>query len=235
MDVLFLVMPAYNEQANIEKVIREWYPVIEGKDANSRLVVADYGSTDKTHEILEDLIGAGFSKLEILENDNHLHGPKLIALYDYAIKCGADFIFQTDSDGQTDPKEFDAFWNNRFRFDALIGNRTVRGDGISRVFVEKTVCLMLRYYFKIRVPDANAPFRLMKTCLVAKYIDRLPGDYFLPNIALTAFFSYYREQICFEEISFKPRAGGNNSINVLSVIKTGLRSMKEFKAFSKNM
>jgi len=45
------------------------------------------------------------------------------------IKSGADWIFQTDSDGQTNPDEFEAFWCRREKYDALFGNRTVRGDG----------------------------------------------------------------------------------------------------------
>lgn len=48
-------MPAYNEEANIEQVVKDWYPVLEGKSAESRLVIADSGSSDKTHEILENL------------------------------------------------------------------------------------------------------------------------------------------------------------------------------------
>ena len=31
MDSLYIVMPAYNEEDNIEKVIESWYPVLEGK------------------------------------------------------------------------------------------------------------------------------------------------------------------------------------------------------------
>ena len=55
MDDLYIVMPAYNEEANIESVISAWYPVLEGKGEGSRLVVADSGSVDKTHEILLSL------------------------------------------------------------------------------------------------------------------------------------------------------------------------------------
>ncbi len=78
---------------------------LEGKSAESRLVIADSGSSDKTHEILENL-KKNIHKLEILTDTNRYHGPKVIALYDYAIKQGADFIFQTDSDGQTNLKNF---------------------------------------------------------------------------------------------------------------------------------
>lgn len=52
MDSLFIVMPAYNEEENIEAVIKQWYPILEGKSEKSRLVIADSGSSDKTHEIL---------------------------------------------------------------------------------------------------------------------------------------------------------------------------------------
>ena len=44
MDKLYIVMPAYNEEANIETVIREWYPIIEAKSEDSRLVIIDDGS-----------------------------------------------------------------------------------------------------------------------------------------------------------------------------------------------
>ena len=50
MDKLYIVMPAYNEEENIESVVREWYSVLIGDD--SRLIVADSGSTDGTHDIL---------------------------------------------------------------------------------------------------------------------------------------------------------------------------------------
>lgn len=99
MDSLYIVMPAYNEEENIESVVKQWYPILEGKSENSRLVVADSGSTDHTHEILLKLKTEKYPRLEILATTNRYHGPKVIALYDYAIKNNVDYIFQTDSDG----------------------------------------------------------------------------------------------------------------------------------------
>ena len=48
MDKLYIVIPAYNEQDNIEQVINDWYPVIEKHNGNgqSRLIVIDDGSKD---------------------------------------------------------------------------------------------------------------------------------------------------------------------------------------------
>ena len=89
MDILYVVMPAYNEEENIEAVVSSWYPVLEGKDPASRLVVADAGSVDKTHALLE-AFKAEHPQLEIISDTGKQHGPKVIALYDYAIKNGAD-------------------------------------------------------------------------------------------------------------------------------------------------
>lgn len=234
MDSLYLVMPAYNEEANIEAVVKMWYPILEGKDDSSRIVIADSGSSDATHEILINL-QKDHPQLEILSNTGKQHGPKVIALYDYAIRQQADYIFQTDSDGQTDPAEFDTFWVLRHQYDAIVGHRSIRGDGKSRAFVEHVVCFLLRIYFGVRVPDANAPFRLMKASLLQKYLGKLPADYNLPNIMLTTFFSYYQEALSFQKITFKPRQGGENSINIPRIVKIGWKALSDFHTLKKRM
>ena len=55
MDILYMIVPAYNESENIEKLIDDWYPVVErhNGDGKSRLVVINDGSKDNTYEILQ--------------------------------------------------------------------------------------------------------------------------------------------------------------------------------------
>ena len=234
MDNLYIVMPAYNEEANIESVVKAWYPILEGKGEGSRLVVADSGSVDSTHAKLLAM-KEQYPQLEVLPDTLKQHGPKLIALYKYAIANGADYIFQTDSDGQTNPLEFPAFWDLREQYDAILGNRVVRGDGKSRKFVENFLCFLLRLHFGVKVKDSNAPFRLMKSSLVNKYVGRFREDYNLPNVMLTTFFAYYKEKYTLREITFKPRQGGKNSINIKKIIKIGWAALADFRAFKKEM
>ena len=47
----------------------------------------------------------------------------MLYAYHYALEQGADYVFQTDSDGQTLPEEFWPFWEQRKEYDMLIGNR----------------------------------------------------------------------------------------------------------------
>lgn len=227
-------MPAYNEEENIRKVVLEWYEKLEGKSEDSRLVIADSGSTDRTHDILLELQNS-YPQIDILAETDKQHGPKLLALYKYAISNGAKWIFQTDSDGQTNPDEFDMFWNKKVDFDVICGYRNSRGDGKGRAFVEKVVCFLLKLYFKVDVPDANAPFRLMKSDVVSRYIDRFENDYNIPNIMFTTFFKYYNEKLLFSEITFAPRRAGKNSINIIKIIKIGWKALGDFRKFKKDM
>ena len=234
MSSLFIVMPAYNEEANIERAVTDWYAKLPEGDDASRLVVADAGSSDRTHEILLGL-QRRYPKLEILMNTEKQHGPKVLALYGYAVQSGAGYVFQTDSDGQTDPAEFGRFWDLRDRYDAVIGFRKKRGDGLFRALSEQVVCLLLRFFFGVRVPDANAPFRLMKTDLLKKYLGRMEPDYELPNIMLTAWFAYYRENLAFRPISFRPRQDGTNSVNMKKIVRAGLKALGDFRRFRREM
>ena len=55
MDKLYIVIPAYNEEENIDKVICDWYPIIEQHNGRgeSRLVIIDDGSKDSTYAKLQ--------------------------------------------------------------------------------------------------------------------------------------------------------------------------------------
>lgn len=236
MEIIYMIIPAYNEAENIESIINDWYPIIDKHNGNgqSRLVVINDGSKDNTYEILKTMAKSR-PYLEPITKQNSGHGSTVLFGYRYAIKNGADWIFQTDSDGQTDPLEFDDFWNARRDYDAIIGNRVVRGDGLSRKLVENIVCFLLWCIFRVRVKDANAPFRLMRTSLMEKYIDKLPENYNLPNIMLTTYFVYFKEKIKFLPITFKPRQGGSNTINIKAIIKIGLKAVGDFAVFKKRI
>ncbi len=233
-DTLYIVMPAYNEEERIRATIAEWYPKLSLGSEASRLVVADSGSHDNTHRILKELQET-HPRLLILEHARREHGPKLIALYRYAVEAGADYVFQTDSDGQTDPKEFDAFWQERKRYAAILGSRSHRRDGWERKMAERVVCMLLFFYFGVRVPDANAPFRLMKAERLHEYLSWFEDGYPLPNIMLTALFARYRERLAFREITFRERQGGKSSVNLVKMIRIGRRALRDFARYRRRM
>ena len=235
-DVLYIVMPAYNEQDNIEQVVNDWYPIVEeyGDKRKNRFVVVDDGSKDETYNILKKL-AKDRPILQSITKKNSGHGATVLYAYHYALEHGADYVFQTDSDGQTLPAEFDGFWRDRNRYSAIIGHRNHRKDGLSRIFVTKTLKAVLRIIFKVNVVDANTPYRLMDKNILSKYINQVPKDFNLSNVMLTVLFVYNDENIDFRPITFRPRQGGTNSINLKKISKIGRQAVKDFRQIKKGL
>ena len=230
MDKLYIVIPAYNEQDNIEEVVKDWYPVVEKTGADSRLVIIDDGSKDDTYAKLQELAKER-PQLEPIHKENGGHGATVLYGYRYAIEKGADYIFQTDSDGQTLPSEFDEFWKLRAEYDMVIGHRKGRQDGFSRVVVTKVlkaVCLLC-----FHVQDANTPFRLMKKESLQKEIGLIPQDYNLSNVVVSVLFIKKGYKVKYLPITFRPRQGGVNSINLKKIAKIGQKAVKDFIQINK--
>lgn len=227
-------MPAYNEAENIEEVVKMWYPVVEKCGTGSRLVIANDGSKDNTFEIMTRL-KEKYPLLIPINKENSGHGATVLYLYRYAIENGADYIFQTDSDGQTNPDEFWQFYDNRNKYDFQIGYRKGRQDGGSRIFVTKTLKLIVWIMFHEWVTDANTPFRLMKTERLKEILKVIPEDFFLCNVAISAIAVKWKESIKFYKITFKPRQGGINSINMKRIFKIGWKAIGDFRMINNNL
>lgn len=234
MEKIFFVMPAYNEEENIECVIKQWYPIIEKCGKEARLVIANDGSKDNTYKIMSDLANK-YPQFIPLDKPNSGHGATILFLYRYAIANKADFVFQTDSDGQTNPEEFWQFYENRNKYDFQIGYRKDREDGKSRVFVTKTLRFVVWLMFHEWVIDANTPFRLMRTSRLCEILKVIPEDYFLANVAISAIAIKWKESVNFYKITFKPRQGGVNSINMKRIFKIGCKALKDFRIINKRL
>lgn len=231
-DNLYIIIPAYNEEENIENVVAEWHEIVAKIGNNSKLVVINDGSKDSTMNKLDEL-SKKFPCLIALNKENGGHGDTILYGYKYAIDNKADYIFQTDSDGQTVPSEFWDFWNERNQFSAIIGHRNGRQDGLSRVLVTKTLKLVLFMIFHLNITDANTPFRLMKREVVERYYPQIPEHFNLSNVLLTVLLVKNKESVEFKKITFRPRQGGVNSINLKKISKIGIQAVKDFRHLKK--
>lgn len=233
-DRLFIIIPAYNERENIRQVLDDWYPVIQAHSGSgeSRLVVIDDGSKDDTYMIMQEY-AKGHPLFSPITKTNSGHGATVLYGYHYALDHGADFVFQTDSDGQTLPSEFEQFWDQREAWDMVIGWRNNRQDGGSRIFVTRILRLVIRICFGVSVKDANTPFRLMKSETLRKYIDLIPKDFNLSNVVLSVIYAKRGCRVKYLPITFRPRQGGINSINMKKIFKIGRQALRDFRQINR--
>lgn len=235
-DVLYIIIPAYNEEANIAATIKEWYPIVEQHDGGkkSRLVVLNDGSKDGTLQVLKELAKER-PLLKVVDKKNAGHGATVLYGYKYALEHGADFVFQTDSDGQTRPDEFQQFWELRNDYDLVIGHRAGREDGLSRIIVTKTLKATVRMEFGVKVTDANTPFRLMSRRSLEECVKYVPEDFNLANVILTVAYHRSGKKIKYIPITFRPRQGGVNSINLKKIVGIGRNALVDFRKINKDL
>ena len=103
------------------------------------------------------------------------------------------------------------------------------------MIVTKVLKFVLWIVFGLKITDANTPYRLMKREVLKKYIVKVPEKFNLSNVLLTVFFVNGKEKIAFIPITFRPRQGGVNSINIPKIIKIGIQALKDFAALRKVM
>lgn len=236
MDKLYIVIPAYNEEENIRQVIEDWYPIVEkyNSDGESRLVIIDDGSKDNTYTIMREYANEKPLFLPLTKS-NSGHGATILYGYQYALDSQADYIFQTDSDGQTLPAEFHQFWEKRHDYDMVIGWRNTREDGSSRVFVTEVLKFVIKLCFGVTVTDSNTPFRLMRANTLKKYIGYIPKDFNLSNVIISVIYAKAKCNVEYIPITFRPRQGGVNSINMKRIFKIGRQALKDFRIINNNL
>ncbi len=234
MDKLYIVIPAYNEEANIDRVIKDWYPIVEKMGNGSKLVIIDDGSKDHTYQLMQNYTEQ-LEAFEPITKPNAGHGATVLYGYRYAVNAGADYIFQTDSDGQTLPEEFWPFWKQRASYDMIIGHRKGRQDGFSRVFVTKTLKLVLWLCFHVGITDANTPFRLMKAETLKKQLKLVPENFNLSNVMISVIYAKKKLKVHYIPVTFRPRQGGVNSINMKKIIRIGKQAFKDFRRINRSL
>lgn len=206
-------MPAYNEEACVRKVVNEWFTEIENWTEDFVFLALNDGSTDRTAEILERLQKQYGERLMVKHGKNCGHGQTCIQGYRWALQNKAPLVFQIDSDGQCDPQYFFRFWRRRFDHDVIYGHRIKRDDGWRRVAASHILRTALLVSTGVNCVDANVPYRLMRTDGLGDVLDRIPGDFFLANVALAVLLRqshHWRHSAI--PIRFRERYGGEPSV-----------------------
>ncbi|HEV3272032.1 MAG TPA: glycosyltransferase family 2 protein [Candidatus Methylacidiphilales bacterium] len=219
---LAVVMPVYNEEANIEAVVSEWAGEFERLGISFALLAINDGSKDGTGALLQTLAKRYGDSVRPVEKGNAGHGQACRTGYALAVESGAEWTLQIDSDGQCDPRFFASFWSCREEAAAVFGVRTTRDDGVSRALISAGCRIATSLLCGIDLKDANVPYRLIRTSVLKEAMPRIPDDFDMQNVALTlALKRQPSVRWKYVPIHFRDRQGGTNSINLRRIAQMG--------------
>lgn len=160
-----MVLPAYNEEENIARAVRNADAALAATGLECELIVVNDGSRDRTGEILREL-APEYPRLRIVE-----HSPN--QGYGGAVRAGFaaathEWVFQSDSDNQFDYGELARLVELASGNDAVVGFRSPRRDPWLRRFNGWGWNLLIRLLFGYVVRDIDCAFRLIRRSALAR-------------------------------------------------------------------
>ncbi len=221
VETLSLVIPVYNEAEAISDVIKSWATCLDELGMVYTIHAYNDGSTDPTLKILNEL-AQELDSLDIHTSKNQGHGPTLLKGYNDS--SSDTWIFQTDSDGELSPDDFNVLWRQRKAYDFLIGKRSHRSQSLSRKLVSFVSRTVIHLFYGRGVWDVNSPFRLMRTSVVSAIIAKIPTNTFAPNLIISGMVNLKNINFVETPIHHKNRQTGEGSIKSFRLLVAALKS-----------
>ena len=201
------IVPAYNEAANIGRVLQELRREAPGWD----VCVVDDGSTDGTWSIAREH-GAMVLSLPF----NLGIGGAVQTGYLFARQHGYEVAAQIDADGQHDPRFLVGALPLIESGDAdlVVGSRYLEADGFRSTVVRRAGSRYLSWFLRIRcgarVTDATSGFRVTGRRGIELFAASYPSDYPEPEaIALATRAGLRLREI---PVAMRTRQHGSSSI-----------------------
>jgi hypothetical protein len=220
-DNVLIVVPAFNEEKNIEHVLRELIR------ENLRVLVIDDGSHDRTAEISR---GMGIATLILPFNLGV--GGALRAGFQYAVKESFEAVIQVDADGQHDVMGIRSLINaaNESGSHMVLGSRFTSENTSMRVsplrrIVMKFLANSATRATHTKITDATSGYRLIRNPLLHQFSINFPAHYL--GDTYEALVTAGRSRYLIEEIPTKMenRMTGESSANGLQAIKFTLKAV----------
>jgi glycosyltransferase involved in cell wall biosynthesis len=154
---LLIVTPAYNEAANLSKVVASIKKFKDESELHIRHIILNDGSKDNSSELLQ--------KLNV-EHVNLVSNIGIAAIFRLAFqiakKTNVDYLMIFDGDGQHDSEEIQKLLNERDSADVLIGARNRSEYKMSKLrrTGQRIFSVLINRKFGVKLSDPTSGMRL---------------------------------------------------------------------------
>ena len=178
-----VIIPAYNEQDSIKKVVEDVY----SHNDNCDIVVVNDGSSDNTS------IEAKKTKAIVIDLPNNLGiGGAVQTGYLYAQKNNYDIAIQVDADGQHNPKYIPEMIKiiENGQADMVIGSRFIQKTSYQQTFFRmigiKITSGIIKLLTGKKICDTTSGFRAINRSIIEMFANKYPYDYPEPTTNMEA-------------------------------------------------
>jgi len=218
------VIPAYNEEASVGRVVQEVSRVAGALDLDHEIVVVNDGSRDRTGQIVRGLIES-IPPLRLVEHyPNRGYGGSLKA--GFAAAKG-DLIAFIPGDGQFDFSEICLFLEHIERADIVCGYRANRQDAPVRKLFAFGWNSLVRLLFGYLCRDIDCGFKLLRREILEHV--NLVSDGAMIDTEMLAGARARGFRIAEVPVTHLPRAEGAATGGNFKVIVKAFRDLVDFR------
>lgn len=161
------IVPAYNEEACIEEVLRELHRVLTQFGRAFEIIAVDDGSTDQTQARMRT-VAREFPEIRVLSLSPNSGQSAALKAGFQAARGGV--IVTLDGDGQNDPTEIPRLLEQLERCDVCCGYRAARRDPWSRRAGSRIANAVRNFVLGERIRDTGCTLRAYR----AEWVRDLP-------------------------------------------------------------
>lgn len=166
MPFLSVIIPAYNEERRIFKILEAAEDYLVGQNFDYEIIVVNDGSEDKTVEVAKSH-SSGFKNFLIIDNKNNQ--GKGAAVKQGMLAAKGDFRLFADADNSTPFEEFEKFipflqenYEVVFASRALKDSQVEKPQNFLKVFLGRLGNLLIRKILKLNITDTQCGFKCFK-------------------------------------------------------------------------
>lgn len=205
---LSVVMPAYNEEANVADTVRRCVTALSGTPGGFEVIVVDDGSKDRTREVLERLESEVPELRVLVQERNRGYGA---AIRLGILESRGRLLATIDSDGQFDPADIPRMRTRMVDgIDCVAGYRTAKKDTLPRVVANWGYNLLTKFLVGIDFRDSQCALKVFDGDLIRTIRTEAVGFTFPSEILVKLVNMGYR--VIEEPVSHAHRAAGQSNI-----------------------
>lgn len=208
-----IIIPAYNESANIENTVKD----IVNNAPDFDYVIINDCSTDNTLEICER---NGFNVVNLPLNLGI--GGAVQTGYRYAYNNSYDIAVQVDGDGQHDPAFLEKMAETMLaeNADMLIGSRFIEKEGFQTSRARRMGITYFSWLIKLftrkKITDPTSGLRMINSDIIKVFAESYPRDYPEPESVVHVI--RLGKNVREIPVIMRERQGGKSSIRFFSSI-----------------
>jgi len=219
-----LVIPVYNEEANLPRLMERLRSVMEKMGRRYEIIFVDDGSSDQSLSILKGW--ARQPEVRIVELTRN-YGQHAAVFSGFSIVRG-DMIVTLDADLQNPPEEIPTLIKvmEEGNYDVVGTIRKQRKDSFLRTFPSRVINIIARKITQVNMTDWGCMLRAYRRSVVERMLNCHEQSTFIPALS-----TYFAKRVTEIEVAHEERYAGESHYSLRKLINLQFDLVSSFSDF----